>query len=144
MYAFLMCRGIRDAGSKMGCLWPGRRDSPGDGENMGSPSEMLKHHAEREVAVRMFQSGETVEYVQRYVHLDVEEIEEIKRSVDSRTIDDFNQTNRNILEQGINLLRYGFNADEIKGFLKAAADDPELADFIIGHMSVWGPGLGYE
>ena len=65
----------------MGCLWPGRRDSPGDGENMGSPSEMLKHHAEREVAVRMFQSGETVEYVQKYAHLDVEELEKIKMSV---------------------------------------------------------------
>lgn len=48
---------------------------------MGSPSEALKHHAEREAAIRMFQGGETVEYIQKYVHLDVEELERIKMAV---------------------------------------------------------------
>ena len=45
-------------------------------EIMGSLSEVLKHRAEREVATRMFQGGETMEYVQKYVHLDTEEFEE--------------------------------------------------------------------
>lgn len=70
--------------------------------------------------------------------------EDPKRMAGKQTIDEFDQTNRNILEQGINLLQYGFNADEIKEFLKAGAEDTELADFIIEHMSIWGPGLGYE
>ena len=52
---------------------------------MGSPSEALKHNAEKQVAIRMFQGGETVEFVQRYVHLDVEELERIKMAVRTET-----------------------------------------------------------
>lgn len=60
------------------------------------------------------------------------------------TIDDFNQENRNILEQGVNLLRYGLKEDEIDGFIDACINNTNMAKFINHKMDIWGPGLGYE
>lgn len=59
-------------------------------------------------------------------------------------IDDFDQKNRSILEQGINLLRYGMNEDGIKQFFTAVREDPEMAEYISTHMNVWGSGFEYE
>lgn len=51
------------------------------------------------------------------------------------TIDDYNCEYRSILEQGINLLRYGLSEEEIEEFLEAARKEPEMASFINRHMN---------
>ena len=59
-------------------------------------------------------------------------------------ITDFNQEHRSILEQGINLLRYGFDEEQIREFMEAVRKEPEMAEFINQKMNTWGPGLEYE
>ena len=69
---------------------------------------------------------------------------EEKTAMHSRTIKDFESKYRDILEEGINLLRYGFSDNQIREFMVAVRKDPELADFITEKMNIWGPGLEYE
>lgn len=57
------------------------------------------------------------------------------------TIDDYNCEYRNIMEQGINLLRYGLSEEEIEEFLEAARKEPEMASFINRHMNCGVLGL---
>ena len=52
---------------------------------MGSPSEAVKHSFNVEVATRMFEDGESVDFVQRYIHLDIEELEEIRSRATQRS-----------------------------------------------------------
>ena len=73
------------------------------------------------------------------------EVFRIEEELDEeQDINDFNQEYRNILEQGINLLRYGFNEEQIREFLEAVRKEAEMAEFINQKMNTWGPGLEYE
>ena len=73
------------------------------------------------------------------------EVLRIEEELDEeQDINDFNQEYRNILEQGITLLRYGFNEEQIREFLEAVRKEAEMAEFINQKMNTWGPGLEYE
>lgn len=67
-----------------------------------------------------------------------------EKNEEKQHITEFNQEYRDVLEQGINLLRYGFDNDEIREFFEAVRKEPEMAEFINQKMSIWGPGNGYE
>lgn len=72
------------------------------------------------------------------------EVIRLEEENEEQHITDFNQEHRSILEQGINLLRYGFDEEQIREFMEAVRKEPEMAEFINQKMNTWGPGLEYE
>ena len=71
-------------------------------------------------------------------------MEDKKDKTKDYTIDDFNQEYRDLLEQGINLLRYGLEEDEIEEFINACIKETEMDKYINSHMNIWGAGQEYE
>ena len=70
------------------------------------------------------------------------DMEDKEDKIRDSTIDDLES--RSLLEEGINLLRYGLKENEIDDFISACINEPDIARLINHKMDVLGTGLSFD